>query len=53
MPVEIREVIIKAKLEKPLSPPTNTASLSEEQLETFKQELMEAILEKVEDTTTT
>ena len=49
MPIEIREVVVKAQLEKPLAGSQNKEVLSKELLLEMKEEIMAELMEKVED----
>ena len=49
MPIEIREVVIKAQLEKRSSSDSNTSQLTEEQLHEFKEAIISEVLEKMEE----
>ena len=49
MPIEIREVVIKAQLEKKSSSDNNTSQLTEEQLYEFREAIISEVLEKMEE----
>jgi len=49
MPIEIREVVIKANLEDSSIRSGNHQEVSSEMISTLKEEIMEDLLEKIED----
>lgn len=49
MPIEIREVIIKAHLDKSKSNEPSDANMSAEKIEAIKEEIIEEVMEKIED----
>lgn len=49
MPIEIREIVIKAQLEKDTPHAKDHSAVSEQQLWEMKQEIMADLLEKMEE----
>ena len=49
MPIEIREVVIKAKLEKNFLSQSQEGGMSEEKIQQIKAEILEDLLEKMEE----
>lgn len=49
MPIEIREVVIKAQLERKPFGQNNQGDLSEEKILQIKEEIMSAMMEKIEE----
>ncbi|MEL6863532.1 MAG: DUF5908 family protein [Bacteroidota bacterium] len=49
MPIEIREVVVKAQLEKTRSTPQQSTAVSEDQIRELKEEILSELLEKMEE----